>query len=147
MWVADWQFTHHLMNYLYCDYPTLSSCSQSFFSYHFCCFLCTYTSVKTHEDANYFILLDFTISLLILFPLYTSLIVCKKLPWVSSHKIQNTWPFILQILVKYYDINNWTVSHIIVCIFCAPVPICLQFGFRTPKFKCFVHIIIHCIHF
>jgi len=58
------------------------------------------------------------------------IIVCKQLPWVSSHKIQNTWPSMLQVLVKYYVINTWAVSHVIICILCAAVPTCQQFEFR-----------------
>jgi len=58
------------------------------------------------------------------------IIVYKQLPWVSSHKIQNTQPFMLQVLVKYCVINTWAVSHVSICILCAAVPTCQQFEFR-----------------
>lgn len=65
------------------------------------------------------------------------IIVCKQLPWLSSHKIQNTWPFILQVLVKYCVINTWAVNHVIICILCAPVPTCQQFEFRPLNLNIF----------
>ena len=70
------------------------------------------------------------------------IIVCKQLPVVSSHKIQNTWPFMLQVLVKYYVINNWAVSHIIICILCAAVPTCQQFEFRPLNLN-ILHILLY----
>lgn len=114
-------------------------------SYSNFCLFCVHMQ---NFKAGYFILLGFTLFLIILFLLYTTLIVCKQLPCVSSHKTQSTWPFMLQELVKYYAINTWAVSHVIILYYvmccCAYLP---AIWIHAPKFKYFVLIIIHCTYF